>query len=36
VLAELVAGAGIQFDPGLTEVFVQLLLEEQLERRDAA
>jgi diguanylate cyclase (GGDEF)-like protein/putative nucleotidyltransferase with HDIG domain len=32
VLAELVAGAGIQFDPGLTEVFVQLLLEEQLER----
>ncbi len=32
VLAELVAGAGIQFDPGLTEVFVQVLLEEQLER----
>jgi diguanylate cyclase (GGDEF)-like protein/putative nucleotidyltransferase with HDIG domain len=32
VLAEMVAGAGIQFDPGLTEVFVQMLLEEQLER----
>jgi diguanylate cyclase (GGDEF)-like protein/putative nucleotidyltransferase with HDIG domain len=32
VLTELVAGAGIQFDPGLTEIFVQLLLEEQLER----
>jgi diguanylate cyclase (GGDEF)-like protein/putative nucleotidyltransferase with HDIG domain len=36
VLAELVAGAGIQFDPHLTEVFVQLLLEEQLERQRAA
>jgi putative nucleotidyltransferase with HDIG domain len=36
VLAELVAGAGIQFDPGLTEVFVQLLLEEQLECGRAA
>jgi putative nucleotidyltransferase with HDIG domain len=36
VLAELVAGAGIQFDPHLTEVFVQLLLEEQLERQRTA
>jgi diguanylate cyclase (GGDEF)-like protein/putative nucleotidyltransferase with HDIG domain len=36
VLAEMVAGAGIQFDPGLTEIFVQLLLEEQLERGRAA
>jgi len=36
VLAELVSGAGIQFDQGLTEVFVQMLLEEQLERQHSA
>ncbi len=36
VLAEMVAGAGIQFDPALTEVFVQMLLEEQLERQRSA
>lgn len=37
VLNELVAAAGIQFDPQITQVFVELLLEEQLERqrRDA-
>ena len=32
----MVAGAGIQFDPALTEVFVQMLLEEQLERQRSA
>jgi len=32
VLKELVAGAGIQFDPEITKVFVELLLDEQLER----
>jgi diguanylate cyclase (GGDEF)-like protein/putative nucleotidyltransferase with HDIG domain len=36
VLSEFIAGGGIQFDPGLTEVFVQLLLEEQLERQRIA
>jgi len=36
VLSELVAGAGIQFDPEIAEAFVELLLEEQLERRIAA
>jgi diguanylate cyclase (GGDEF)-like protein/putative nucleotidyltransferase with HDIG domain len=36
VLAELVGGAGIQFDPELIETFVQMLLEEQLERQRAA
>jgi diguanylate cyclase (GGDEF)-like protein/putative nucleotidyltransferase with HDIG domain len=30
VLNELVAGAGVQFDPGITQTFVELLLEEQL------
>ena len=33
VLNELVAGAGVQFDPELTQVFVQLLLDEQLARQ---
>jgi len=33
VLNELVAGAGIQFDPDIAKAFVQLLLEEQLERQ---
>jgi diguanylate cyclase (GGDEF)-like protein/putative nucleotidyltransferase with HDIG domain len=33
VLKELVAGAGIQFDPEITRTFVELLLEEQLERQ---
>ena len=36
VLTEMVAGAGIQFDPPLAEVFVELLLEEQLERQRIA
>ena len=36
VLAELVAGAGIQFDPEIAESFVELLLEEQLHRQRAA
>jgi diguanylate cyclase (GGDEF)-like protein/putative nucleotidyltransferase with HDIG domain len=36
VLSELVAGAGIQFDPQLAEVFVEMLLEEQLDRQKAA
>jgi HD-GYP domain-containing protein (c-di-GMP phosphodiesterase class II) len=36
VMTEFVAGAGIQFDPVLAEVFVELLLEEQLERQRAA
>jgi len=36
VLAELVAGAGIQFDPEITKMFVELLLEEQLVRRRPA
>jgi putative nucleotidyltransferase with HDIG domain len=36
VLAELVAGAGIQFDPEITKVFVELLLEEQLVKRRPA
>jgi len=33
VLKELVAGAGVQFDPAITQVFVELLLEEQLDRQ---
>ena len=36
VLRELVAGAGIQFDPEITRVLVELLLEEQLEKQRAA
>jgi diguanylate cyclase (GGDEF)-like protein/putative nucleotidyltransferase with HDIG domain len=32
VLKELVAGAGIQFDPEITKTFVKLLLDEQLRR----
>ncbi len=36
VLQELVAGAGIQFDPDITKAFVELLLEEQLQKRPAA
>jgi hypothetical protein len=33
---EFVAGAGIQFDPDIARAFVDLLLEEQLERQFAA
>jgi diguanylate cyclase (GGDEF)-like protein/putative nucleotidyltransferase with HDIG domain len=33
VLKELVAGAGIQFDPEIARTFVELLLEEQLRHR---
>jgi diguanylate cyclase (GGDEF)-like protein/putative nucleotidyltransferase with HDIG domain len=36
VLAEMVGGAGIQFDPAIAEVFVEMLLEEQLERQRIA
>ena len=36
VLSELVAGAGKQFDPEITHVFVDMLLEEQLQKRAAA
>lgn len=36
VLSELVAGAGKQFDPEITHVFVDMLLEEQLQKRKAA
>jgi HD-GYP domain-containing protein (c-di-GMP phosphodiesterase class II) len=35
-VAEFVAGAGIQFDPDISRAFVDLLLEEQLERQFAA
>jgi diguanylate cyclase (GGDEF)-like protein/putative nucleotidyltransferase with HDIG domain len=35
-VAEFVAGAGIQFDPDIARAFVDLLLEEQLERQFAA
>jgi diguanylate cyclase (GGDEF)-like protein/putative nucleotidyltransferase with HDIG domain len=33
VLQEIVGGAGIQFDPKIAKVFVEVLLDEQLERR---
>jgi diguanylate cyclase (GGDEF)-like protein/putative nucleotidyltransferase with HDIG domain len=33
ILQELVAGAGVQFDPDITQVFVELLLEEQLAKQ---
>ena len=36
ILTELVAGSGIQFDPEILNVFTELLLEEQLQRRDHA
>jgi diguanylate cyclase (GGDEF)-like protein/putative nucleotidyltransferase with HDIG domain len=36
VLHELVAGAGTQFDPALLQVFVELLLEEELQRSKSA
>ncbi len=36
VLGELVAGAGKQFDPEITHVFVDMLLEEQLQKQRAA
>ena len=36
IIAEIVAGAGIQFDPELTQPFVELLLEEQLRKRRTA
>ena len=36
ILTELVAGSGIQFDPEILNVFTELLLEEQLRRRDRA
>ena len=36
ILSELVAGAGVQFDPKITQAFVGLLLEEQLQVRRAA
>lgn len=36
VIAELVAGAGIQFDPEIAHVFVDLLIEDQLQKRAAA
>jgi diguanylate cyclase (GGDEF)-like protein/putative nucleotidyltransferase with HDIG domain len=36
ILSELVAGAGIQFDSEITQAFVELLLEEQLQVRRAA
>lgn len=36
VLRELVAGSGIQFDPEITRVFVEMLLEEQLVKQRAA
>ena len=36
ILSELVAGAGIQFDPKIADIFVELLLEEQLRRKETA
>jgi diguanylate cyclase (GGDEF)-like protein/putative nucleotidyltransferase with HDIG domain len=36
MLNELVAGAGIQFDPEITQAFVELLLEEQLHKQRSA
>ncbi len=36
VIAELVAGSGIQFDPEISRVFVELLIAEQLQERTAA
>lgn len=36
ILTELVAGAGIQFDPEILKVFMELLLEEQLQKKEYA
>ena len=36
ILSELVAGAGIQFDPKIADIFVELLLEEQLRKKETA
>ena len=36
VVAELVSGAGIQFDPDMARAFVDMLLEEQLQQQFAA
>lgn len=36
VLSELAAGAGIQFDPEITQIFLELLLEEHLDERAVA
>jgi diguanylate cyclase (GGDEF)-like protein/putative nucleotidyltransferase with HDIG domain len=36
ILGEFVAGSGIQFDPKLADAFVELLLQEQLQKKEVA